>query len=160
MMATTEIQQLTQVVVKLSLNNDNYASWVSGLQKGISTINPKCWSVLAGDIEYPAEPNCISYTEEEAYFAVAMTEYLELGFAADPHAIQQKVEQFITNNNDHNKHLDAQYQTQLREFEELNYKARMLLESTLEKAPTAMISCIFGARSAFLVLDSYKTRGG
>jgi hypothetical protein len=158
-MASTEIQQLSQVVSKLSLSTNNYNIWVSGLQQGMSNINPEYWSILAGDIEYPAEPDYTFYTTKEAYFAVAMTEYMEVGFATDPYIIRQKVEQFISTNRGHNKRLLAQYETRLREFEELNQKARMLLESTLEMAPTAMISCIFGARSAFLVLDCFKTRG-
>ncbi|KAJ6019320.1 hypothetical protein N7499_009516 [Penicillium canescens] len=158
-MASTETWQLSQVVSKLSLGTNNYNIWVSRLEQGISNINPEYWSILAGDIEYPAEPNYIYYTTEESYFAVAMTEYMEVGFATELHTIRQKVEQFISINRDHNKCLLAQYEARLRKFEELNQKARMLLESTLEMAPTAMISCIFGARSAFLVLDRCKMRG-
>ncbi|OGE53173.1 hypothetical protein PENARI_c008G05904 [Penicillium arizonense] len=154
-----ETRRLSQVVSKLSLGTNNYNIWVSGLEQGISSINPEYWSILAGDIEYPAEPDYIYYTTEESYFAVAMTEYMEVGFATELHTIRQEVEQFISINRDHNKRLLAQYEARLGEFEELNQKARMLLESTLEMAPAAMISCIFGARSAFLVLDRFKMRG-
>ncbi|KAJ5757632.1 uncharacterized protein N7511_006326 [Penicillium nucicola] len=157
-MSLAEAQQLSLTVAKLSLSTTDYNSWVSGLEQGISSINPKYWSILAGDVDYPAEPECIYYTREEAYFAVAMTEYSRVGFATDAQPISEKVNQFISSNRDHNKLLLAQYKVRLREFEELNYKARILLEVTLERDQSAMISCIFGARSAFLVLDGYKDR--
>ncbi|KAJ5312704.1 hypothetical protein N7508_003534 [Penicillium antarcticum] len=158
-MSTTKTQQLSQTVTKLIFGTNSYRTWVNRLEQRISNINPKCWSILAGDIEHPAEPDYISFTAEEAYFAIAMTEYPIVGFATDPQTIAKRVEQFISTNRDHNKLLLAQYQTRLGEFEELNRKARMLLESSLGRDQIAMISCIFGARSAFLVLDSYKTGG-
>jgi hypothetical protein len=147
-MTSTETPRTSGIDAKLE-GRHNYHSWFQQLRLELRATDPLYWPAIMGVNEGPVEPKYQCYTREQAISAIAISKRI-----APLQVTNQEVQRFFDEVIEQNKLLSHKYDAELEEWEQIIYRLRLKFGSTLDKVPASHIEHLYGARSAFLVIES------